>query len=190
MAFLVSLMLIWNGAASHKTWTVDHDHAQILKCVPPSPLAQQQQQRRTAVISLTATLLETAISPIPSTVENIGTVTGEALTSTFSARTTHRLENQRFSISSSWDATSRSTLIVVIGQFVECVTRIATLKQQFRTAQTSQLLTARNWQMVITPTSITAGSTGTALGAWVNMFCVRARNKMEEWKISSTMKRE
>merc|ERR1719234_2499173 len=120
MAFLVSLMLIWNGAASHKTWTADRDHAKTLKCVSPSPLAQQQQQRRTAVISLTAMLLEMATSPIPSTVENIGTVTGEGLMSTFSARTTHRLENQKFLISSSWAATSRSTLIVVIGQFVEC----------------------------------------------------------------------
>merc|ERR1719504_251333 len=131
-----------------------------------------------------------ATSPIPSTAENIGTATGAALMSTFSARMTHRLENQRFSISSSWDATFRSTLIVVIGQFAECVTRIATLKQQSRTAQTSPLLTARNWLTAITPTSITAGSTGIALGAWVNMFCVQARNRMEEWKISSTMKRE
>merc|ERR1712212_539806 len=129
-------------------------------------------------------------SPIPSTVENIGTVTGEGLTSTFSARTTHRLENQRFLISSTWAATSRSTLIVVIGQFAECVTRIAIIRQQFRTAQTSRLLIAPNWQMVITQTSITAGSTGIALGAWVNMFCVRARTKAKEWKISSTMKRE
>merc|ERR1712192_98255 len=138
----------------------------------------------------TATLLETATSQIPSTVENIGTVTGVAPTSTFCARTTHRLENQRFLISSSWDATSRNTLIVVIGQFAECVTRIVTLKQQFRIAQTSPLLIARIWLTAITLTSITAGSTGTALGAWVSMFCVRARNRMEDWKISSTMKRE
>merc|ERR1712192_347603 len=138
----------------------------------------------------TATLLEMVTSPIPSTVENIGTATEEAPTSTFSVRTTHRLENQRFLISSSWDATSRSTLIVEIGQFVECVTRIVTLKQQSRTAQTSPLLTARIWLTAITPTSITAGSTGIALGAWVNMFCAQARNRMEEWKISNTMKRE
>merc|ERR1712192_87167 len=138
----------------------------------------------------TATLLEMVTSPIPSTVENIGTATEEAPTSTFCARTTHRLENQRFLISSSWDATSRNTLIVVIGQFVESVTRIATLKQQSQTAQTSPLLIARIWQTAITQTSITAGSTGIALGAWVNMFCVQARNRLEEWKISSTMKRE
>merc|ERR1712172_441132 len=59
-----------------------------------------------------------------------------------------------------------------------------------QTAQTSPLLTVQNWLTVITQTSITAGSTGTALGAWVNMFCAQARNRMEEWKISSTMKKE
>jgi len=140
---------------------------------------------------LTVTLLEMVTSPTHSTAENIGTVTEMALGSTFSAPTTLKLENQRFLISSTWVATFRNTLIVGIGQYAEYVMRIVmSPTQHLLTAPISQNLIAQIWRMAIIPTSITAGSTGIALGAKVNMFCVLQRTKAMERKIFSTMLRE
>jgi len=140
---------------------------------------------------LIVTLLEMVTSPTLSTAENIGTVTEMGPESTFSAPTTLKLGNRRFSISSTWAATFRSTPIVGIGQYAEYATRIVTSPtQHLLTAPTSQNLIAQIWRMAIIPTSITAGSTGIALGAKVNMFCVLQRTKAMERKIFSTMLRE